>query len=197
MGQEINVKGLVLHAMSEFIHRSALEFYGYSDSEIENHPDWIHAKNFLDLIGLSVHGFIAPDGSWITGNVDPPEKGLHAGQSKHGDLTNLNDHYLGIEILVEGKNTYDEFIEKIKSPECYSQEQFETATLKTFSFVRDYGFPIENIVTHEQVSGDDVRGEGNGKKDPGAGFPTDQLIIGVQQCVCLYAKLNDGEKDRL
>ena len=195
MGREIKVKGLILHGMSEYIHRDALKYYNVNP---RGYAEWLHAKEFLEAIGLSAHGFIAPDGSWIEGNVKAPERALHAGISKHNDLEDLNNHYLGIEILVEGRNNYGEFLEKMKNPDCYSQEQFETTVVKSFEFLRDFKFPIENIVTHEQVSGDHVRGKGRGKKDPGAGFPSDQLIVGVQNMIHLYNGLNGwSEENRL
>ena len=36
-----------------------------------------------------------------------------------------------------------------------------------------YDIPVENVVRHSDVSGDDIRGKGRGKKDPGSGFDWD------------------------
>ncbi|MEM6734439.1 MAG: N-acetylmuramoyl-L-alanine amidase [Bacteroidota bacterium] len=192
MRELIQPKGIVLHAMSEYIHRGALKWYGKKEQEINKYPENIHACEWLAILGLSAHGFISPEASWIGGNVDETEKALHAGESIHDDLKNLNNHYLGIEILIAGCNDYGTFLQKMKDPASYSKAVIQTCIQKCVDWRRRFNIPVENIVRHSDVSGDDVRGKNKGKKDPGGGFPFNQVIEAVKRgvLVCNRVKTN-------
>jgi len=127
----------------------------------------LYAKDFLKKLGLSVHGFIKPDGTYDK-MIETPGKAFHAGKSLHEGISGLNSHFLGVELLVPGVNNYAEFNKKINTPGTYSQAQFDQ-TVKVFRFwMNKYNIPINNVVRHSDCSGDHVRGKNKGKTDPGS-----------------------------
>ena len=129
----------------------------------------LYAKDFLKKLGLSVHGFIKPDGVYDK-MIETPGKAFHAGKSLHEGLSGLNSHYLGVELLVPGTNDFAQFSKKINTPGTYSQAQFDT-TVKVFKFWMDkFNILASRVVRHSDVSGDAVRGKGKGKTDPGNAF---------------------------
>ena len=91
-------KGIVVHSMGEY-----LQWEG----------EWITAHDFLKELKLSVHGFIHPDGTYEK-MISSPGKAAHAGKSEWNGLQHLNSHYLGFELLVPGKQTYDSFLKAIE-----------------------------------------------------------------------------------
>jgi len=150
----IQPKGIILHSMSEYLMYEGKRMY---------------AKDFLKSLGLSVHGFIKPDGTYDK-MIESPNKAFHAGKSLHEGLSGLNSHYLGVELLVPGTNDYGSFSKKITQKGTYSQAQFDT-TVKVFKFWMDkFNIPASKVVRHSDVSGDHVRGKGKGKIDPGSAF---------------------------
>lgn len=170
-------KGIIIHAMGEFIGRDGLKWLKrynkeentYEGKPLDEYPEQLHAPEWLRLSRLSVHGYIAPDGEWIAGK-EVPEKAAHAGKSVFGELSGLNSHFLGFEMLVPGLNDYGSFIDKINNQNPYSEAQLDTAAKKCIEWMQTYNIPLANIVGHSDVSGDAVRGEGKGKKDPGKSF---------------------------
>ena len=116
----IQPKGIILHSMSEYLMYEGQRLY---------------AKDFLKKLGLSVHGFIKPDGTYDK-MITSPNKAFHAGKSLHEGLSGLNSHYLGVELLVPGLNDYGSFTKKIKVPGTYTQTQFDQ-TVKVFKFWMD------------------------------------------------------------
>jgi len=147
-------KGIILHSMSEYLVWKGKQ---------------LCASDFLKSIGLSVHGFIHPNGAYEK-MVESPRKAFHAGKSLHEGVSGLNSHYLGVELLVPGVNDYGSFSKKIQTPGTYSQEQFDQ-TVKVFKFwMNKYNIPASRVVRHSDVSGDNVRGKGKGKTDPGKAF---------------------------
>lgn len=173
----IDPKGIIVHSMSEYITRDALKWLSrydeatntYDGTPLDEFPEQIHAPEWLRLSRLSVHGFIAPDGTWIDG-LAVPEKAAHAGKSRFEDLDGLNSHFLGFELLVAGLNDYGQFINKIDNGNPYSEAQLETAAAKCREWMAAYNIPLAHVVGHSDVSGDDVRGTGKSKKDPGQSF---------------------------
>ena len=173
----IEPKGIIVHSMSEYITRDALKWLRRFDKEnntydgtpLEDFPEQIHAPEWLRLSRLSVHGYIAPDGTWIEG-LTAPEKAAHAGKSEYAGLVGLNSHFLGFELLVEGLNDYGQFVHKIDNGDPYSEAQLETAATKCREWMEAYGIELDHIVGHSDVSGDHVRGAGKGKVDPGKSF---------------------------
>src|SRR6056300_465250 len=156
-------KIIVMHSMSEYLMYEGQRMY---------------AKDFLKKLGLSVHGFIKPDGVYDK-MVETPGKAFHAGKSLHEGLSGLNSHYLGVELLVPGTNDFASFSKAIETPGTYSQAQFDSA-VKIFKFWMDkYNIPVSKVVRHSDVSGDHVRGKGKGKADPGSAFDWDAFLAAL------------------
>jgi N-acetyl-anhydromuramoyl-L-alanine amidase len=150
----IKPKGIIVHSMSEYLMWEGKKLY---------------AKDFLKELGLSVHGFITPDGKYDK-MISSPGKAFHAGKSLHEGISGLNSHYLGIELLVPGVNDYGSFSKKINQKGTYSKAQFDT-TVEVFKYwMKQYNIPASKVVRHSDVSGDHVRGVGKGKTDPGSAF---------------------------
>lgn len=150
----IRPKGIIVHSMSEYLMWKGKKLY---------------AKDFLKELGLSVHGFIKPDGTYDK-MISSPGKAFHAGKSLHEGVSGLNSHYLGIELLVPGVNDYGSFSKKINQKGTYSKAQFDT-TVEVFKYwMKQYNIPASRVVRHSDVSGDHVRGKGKGKTDPGSAF---------------------------
>jgi N-acetyl-anhydromuramyl-L-alanine amidase AmpD len=134
------------------------------------------AANFLedspDLIGfsLSCHRLLHPDGS-ITVCVDDDRVAYHAGESQFGELRNLNQVMLGMEWLVAGDWDYERFIHGMRAGTIkYTDEQYESGAWQYAQWMMDHTFGRDRIVSHSSVAGDEVRGPGLGKHDPGKGF---------------------------
>ena len=147
-------KGIIVHSMSEYL-------------KLDSGP--MYAKDFLESIGLSVHGFITPTGKYEK-MVETPGKAFHAGKSLHEGLSGLNSHYLGFELLVPGEHDFGTFSKAIETPGTYTKEQFDTAVEVCKYWMKQYNIPASRVVRHSDVSGDDVRGKGKGKTDPGSAF---------------------------
>ena len=143
----IKPKGVIVHSMSEYL-------------KLDSGPKY--AKDYLKSIGLSVHGFIKPDGTYEK-MVSSPGKAFHAGKSLHEGVSGLNSHYLGFELLVPGTQG------------TYSEAQFNTSVEICKYWMDKYDFDASRVVRHSDVSGDDVRGEGKGKTDPGSAFDWDRF----------------------
>ena len=155
----IQPKGIILHSMSEYLMWEGKKLY---------------AKDFLKKLGLSVHGFIKPDGTYDKMIVSPG-KAFHAGKSLHEGLSGLNSHYLGFELLVPGTHDFGTFSKAIETPGTYTQEQFDTSVEVCRYWMEKYDIPAHRVVRHSDVSGDDVRGKGKGKTDPGSAFDWDKF----------------------
>lgn len=152
--------GIVIHSMSEYI-----EWEGKT----------LTAKDFLKEIGLSVHGFVHPNGKY-EGMQFTNERAKHAGVSKHNGLSDLNKYFLGFEVLLKGTNSYGEFVENIQREDAYTVEQISASTLLLNLWKDAYKIPLKDIVRHSDISGDGVRGKGKGKVDPGSGFPYEEVM---------------------
>ena len=135
----------------------------------------MYAKDFLKKLGLSVHGFIKPDGTYDK-MVESPNRAAHAGKSIWGGINGLNSHYLGVELLVEGVNDYAGFNKKINEPGTYTEAQFDKAVEVFGWWKNQYQIPIENIIRHSDCSGDHVRGRGKGKTDPGLAWDHEAFL---------------------
>lgn len=153
----IEPKGIIVHSMAEFL-------------KMPEGP--MKAHDFLKSVKLSVHGFIHPDGTYEK-MVSSPNKAAHAGKSKFGDLEYLNSHFLGFELLVPGEHDFGTFSKAIETPGTYTDEQFNKAVEVCKYWMEQYNIPVDAVVRHSDVSGDDVRGAGKGKTDPGSAFDWD------------------------
>jgi len=149
------VDTIIIHAMSEYI---------VSEGNI------IFALDFLNEIQSGCHYFIAPDGLVING-VNPEFRTPHVGRSKFGTRKWLNETSIGIEFLIPGVNTYSRFIKALNYKDPFTDEQYTAGAELITKLQKNYSkISWTRIVGHDHVSGDDVRGEGRGKKDPGKNF---------------------------
>jgi N-acetyl-anhydromuramyl-L-alanine amidase AmpD len=185
----IKPKGHIVHAMSEYISREGLFYTGgflldekfpndklegtFKGKKVKDYPEWIFCKDWLEIIGLSVHGYVLPNGDWLEGNKPAPEECWHAGKSKWGNLSGLNKHFLGFEVIVEGRNDYGTFIKKLRTENWVSDSALMTCVRKSKEWLKEYNYTSKMILRHSDVSGDDVRGVGKGKLDTGKMFPWD------------------------
>ena len=147
-------KGIIVHSMAEYL-------------KMPEGP--MKASDFIKSVKLSVHGFIHPDGTYEK-MIESPNKAAHAGKSKWGDLEHLNSHFLGFELLVPWEHDFGTFSKAIETEGTYTEEQFNTAVEVCKHWIKQYDIPVENVVRHSDCSGDDVRGVGKGKTDPGSAF---------------------------
>jgi len=150
----IKPKGIIVHSMAEYL-------------KMPEGP--MKAHDFLKSVKLSVHGFIHPDGTYEK-MVSSPGKAYHAGKSEWNGLQHLNSHYLGFELLVQGEHDFGTFSKAIEEKGTYTEEQFKTSVETVKWWMNEYNIPADNVVRHSDCSGDDIRGKGNGKTDPGSAF---------------------------
>jgi AmpD protein len=150
----IKPKGIIVHSMAEYL-------------KMPEGP--MKAHDFLKSVKLSVHGFIHPDGTYEK-MVSSPGKAFHAGKSEWNGLQHLNSHYLGFELLVQGEHDFGTFSKAIEEEGTYTEEQFKTSVETVKWWMNEYDIPADNVVRHSDCSGDDVRGNGKGKTDPGSAF---------------------------
>jgi len=148
-------EGIVIHSASEFINKKPI-------------------RDFLESIKVSAHYFVRPKGV-VKQMVPLYRQAKHAGVSRWKGMSNLNKNFIGIEILVEGDNTYEEFLRKIKRPETFTAEQYESTAILCYSMMSKFPtISMDNIVMHSEVSGPDIRPD-DPKYDPGEGFDMDLL----------------------
>jgi len=150
----IKPKGIIVHSMAEYL-------------KMPEGP--MKAHDFLKSVKLSVHGFIHPDGTYEK-MVSSPGKAYHAGKSEWNGLQHLNSHYLGFELLVQGEHDFGTFSKAIEEKGTYTEEQFKTSVETVKWWMNEYNIPADNVVRHSDCSGDDIRGKGKGKTDPGSAF---------------------------
>lgn len=140
----------------------------------------VFARDFLKEINLSAHDLIDSEGNQIH-MVSTDQRASHAGVSRWLDDEGLNSCSIGIELLIDGATTYGEFVESIKKTETFTQKHYDVCALFCSIYCKKYGIdPMTQILTHEMVSGDHVRGAGKGKIDPGEGFDYMRLISMVK-----------------
>ena len=168
------IQGALVHAMGESIW-------------VEERRSYLPAWDFLDEspqitgVALSAHCLIYPDGK-IVRCVPDAHRANHAGHSKFGSLENLNDTFLGAEFLLPGEWNYGEFVQEMgRGNVGFTGEQYEAGGWLYATWMMDHDFERPRIVSHSQVAGDDVRGEGRGKLDPGIGFNQGRLTIAIDR----------------
>lgn len=148
----------------------------------------IDAWGFLDqspeLVGeaLSAHCLITPSGDVIR-CVPDDHRANHAGHSKFGPLADLNWRFLGAEFLLPGEWLYDpDFLREMGRGDVgFTDEQYEAGGELYAQWMEEYDFSRDRVVGHSVVAGDDVRGAGRGKKDPGVGFHHGRLTIAIDR----------------
>jgi len=166
------IEGAIIHAMGENIFAPQLV------------PAWEFLRDSPQFTGgaLSAHCLIHPNGD-ITRCVPDDERAWHAGHSRFGTLDNLNETFLGAEFLLSGDWHYDpDFLREMGRGNLgYTDEQYEAGGELYAQWMREHGFDRSRIVSHSQVAGDDVRGEGKGKLDPGVGFNHGRLTMAIDR----------------
>lgn len=150
---DVTVDGALVHSMGEYV-------------VLDGKPLW--APELLNACGVSAHAFIAPDGT-IHAGVSVERVAFHAGQSRFEGREWLNNTFLGAEFLVAGKHTWKTFTRAIRE-DVYTEAQYAAGGALYAAWAQTFGIPRDRIVGHSAVSGDDVRGPGQGKPDPGPGF---------------------------
>jgi N-acetyl-anhydromuramyl-L-alanine amidase AmpD len=115
-----------------------------------------HASRHLEHEGYSAHILACPNGDKYRCRHDK-QGAAHA--------KGFNDNSLGLEALVPGTHDYASFLKAIKE-QWVSKEQYQTILAQCREWYQLY--PIERIDRHSDV--DPQR-----KRDPGAGFPWEQL----------------------
>lgn len=131
---------------------------------IENgERDWF-APDFIESIGLSAHAFITPSGVVIR-TLRDDQMGAHA--------RGHNENTLGIEFLVAGVHTYASFAEAIQEP-YLTDVQFEAGAEFVYNWRKAHGLNGRQVMQrHSDLS--------PGRKiDPGAGFPWESFLEGVE-----------------
>lgn len=149
---------LVVHAMGEYIRSP---------------HDVVPAWDWLEQSGLSVHALVFPNGNILRAAHDEDEA-YHAGKSRIvlGEKTwnGLNSMSLGAEFLVAGEQNYESLLTAMKDPRTYTDAQYTAGAALYAGWCTAFSLPVERIVRHSDIAGDDVRGPLNGKADPGFGW---------------------------
>ncbi len=154
------VDTIIIHAMSEYI---------------VNEGETMFCVDFLNEIQYGAHYFILPDGTIFEG-VIPLNRTPHVGRSEYYNRKWLNETSIGIEFLVDGVNDYATFIQRINARQSkkhrppFTDDQYKAGAQLILDLQDQFGSILGRIVGHSEVSGDDVRGEGRGKRDPGKNF---------------------------
>ncbi len=126
-GSKHNIpKMIVIHTISEFLSYEGEDMY---------------APYFLRRIGLSAHRLVTPTGDMIKCREDE-QGGYHAKK--------FNTDSLGIEFLMQGLHTYEEFIERMKIP-YLTEIQVENGAYVIASWAKKWRIPFEMIKTHRQI----------------------------------------------
>jgi len=156
---------------------------GHNDYEIT--PEgvlvhWISAKNtqpddpydpdeiigILEAYGLAYHDLICRDGTIIE-LVPAPLRAWHAGESRWRGRSDCNSWMLG-EALAG------------MADDDYTDAQYDALAARTAQRVKQYPIRMDYLAGHDEVAGDDVRGEGNGKPDPGPLFSWERYLESVR-----------------
>ena len=170
-----DVEGAIIHAMGERIEVPGKGAY----------PAAYFLKHSPELVGssYSAHRLLAPNGDILV-CVPDDRLAFHAGDSRLGELIGLNKTFLGLEWLLPGEWVYGDFIVEMgRGNVRFTDEQYEAGGWQYAQWMREHDFERPLIVTHAQVAGDEVRGPGLGKVDPGVGFNHGRLTIAIQRAL--------------
>ncbi len=169
------VEGGIIHAMGEFIEVPNKGMYPAAEF-LERSPELVGSS-------YSAHRLLTPSGEIIV-CVPDDRLAFHAGDSRLGELIGLNRTFLGLEWLVEGEWHITAFNEAMrKGTAKFTDKQYESGGWQYAQWMLDYAIPRHRIVTHAQVAGDDVRGPGLGKLDPGVGFNHGRLTNSINRFI--------------
>lgn len=144
---------IIIHSMGEYIRSDGLVY---------------EAHEWLNKLGLSAHYLIHPDGT-VVRCVPDHRRAYHAGKSKWKGVSDLNHNSIGIEFLVEGIHDYASFLEAIKDPDTFTEDQYSSGKTLCGRLQDKHGIETKMILPHSAVSGSDVRPD-SPKYDVGDGF---------------------------
>ena len=136
----------IIHAMAEYV------FY---------EGKFRHATEFLEMIGLSAHILIAPDGD-IYKCRESSQGAYHA--------KGHNIDTLGAEWLVKGEHDYESFLKAIQAP-YLTDIQFNNGC----DYIRTEWVKPLGVLHYERHSDVDPAR----KQDPGEGFPWNEFLIKI------------------
>jgi N-acetyl-anhydromuramyl-L-alanine amidase AmpD len=123
---------------------------------------------------VSAHRLITPDGV-IQILCEDVRAAWHAGLSEWRGQRNVNRISLGVELAVRGQHDYASFLRAIAT-DCYTSLQYRSLGWLCYTWMKRWKIELPfGISGHEHISGDDVRGKGKGKRDPGSGFNWQRL----------------------
>jgi N-acetyl-anhydromuramyl-L-alanine amidase AmpD len=131
---------IVVHSMGEFVKAGEMPA--------------VHAHAMLKELGLSAHYLVTPSGD-VASCVPEAEVAWHC--------KGVNRRSIGIEVLVAGCWDWNGFVERIKSPDAFSDEQILATSDLVKGLMRRYGVVPSNVRRHADLS--------DTKPDPGSGFP--------------------------
>ena len=175
-----DIEGIVTHAMGEYIIVPGKGTFPAAEF-LERSPELVGAS-------LSAHGLVVPNGDLVR-LVEDDRVAYHAGDSRLGELVGLNRTFLGLEWLLPGEWDITRFNEAMrKGTAKFTDEQYESGGWWCAQKMQEHDFERHRVVTHAQVAGDDVRGPGLGKLDPGVGFNHGRLTNSI-----IHAQKDEGE----
>ena len=144
----------------------------------------------------SADALVWPDGALSVLNDDLEARySWHAGISR-GLLAwagppliggSLNHCSIGVEVVVPGRHNYASFLRAIRG-DWVAGVQYRTLGWVATTWGKRFSIGRTLIAGHRQVSGDDVRGAGRGKRDPGDGFDWRRFDVYYRR----YEEMLDG-----
>ena len=144
----------VVHSMGEFIRRK---------------DQTVRASDWLYQMGVSAHNDISPDGT-VHQYLDWSMRAWHAGVSESEGRNGVNDFSIGVYLLVEGIHDWPSFDRALQEPHPYTDKQYRSLGWLFAQTQSTTNIGLADVAGHDSVAGDDVRGEGKGKIDPGPNF---------------------------
>lgn len=161
--RRLPVRGALIHAIAEGVIVPGEDASIYVVEFLRTSPKLVGSS-------ISAHRLVLPRGE-ISICVPDDRVAFHAGESQFGELRNLNQTFLGLELVVEGEWEYSDFVKALDADEIlYSEEQYFSAGWQCAQWMMEHKFGRDRIARHSSVASDDVRGPGLGKHDPGTGF---------------------------
>lgn len=159
-------KYIVIHT-----HANSITKHGITYTPIE----------WLNKLGFSYHRLY-----YDTGETKSMRKlteiAHHAGVSKWGNDTNLNKCSIGLCIILRDAYDWETFLKENDNIEAFSNEMYIKLANDCANIAQMFDIEpsIYTILEHNEVSGDDVRGKGKGKIDPGNSFDKIRLLGMIQ-----------------
>lgn len=159
---------IVVHAISQYI-----EWPHVASGKVDA-VTWLTEDVPGRSNGVSAHAYIDPNGT-VWRICDDNKRAWHAGVSEWQGETGLNKNSVGVELGIVGIHDYSSFLNAMKKDDCYFNAQYLALGWLVHNWMAKYNIPRNRVLGHSNISGDDVRGVGKGKRDPGARFDWNRL----------------------